>query len=182
MTNHAIATSARHGTDLRPPRTRCAEYSPEPPVDTMASQLVVLLVQAERDDRDMYAEFFRHQGWLPIPASTVGDALSLAPIADIVIAGILLSDHMDGIEFIVQLKANERTKSIPVIVLTTCAWKAERDRAESVGSDMFLAKPCLPDDLKRAVRRVLSRRRVPKPNSRMYRLHPRLVTVAHHRV
>jgi hypothetical protein len=100
MTNHAIATSARHATDLRPPRTRCAEYSLDPPVDTMAPQLVVLLVQAERDDRDMYAEFFRHQGWSPIPVSTVGDALSLAPIADVIIAGILLSGHMDGIEFI----------------------------------------------------------------------------------
>jgi two-component system cell cycle response regulator DivK len=163
MTNCAIATSARYAIDLRPSRTRCAKCSFESPVDTMSPELIVLLVQPERDDRDMYAEFFRHQGWLPIPVSTAGDALSVAPIADVIIAGILLSGHMDGIEFIVRLKANERTRSIPVIVLTTCAWKAERDRAESVGCDMFLAKPCLPDDLERAVRRVLARRRVPKP-------------------
>ena len=142
---------------------RCAENSFELPVGTMSPELVVLLVQAERDDREMYAEFFRHQGWLPIPVSTAGDAFSVAPIADVIIAGILLPGHMDGIEFIAQLKADERTKSIPVIVLTTCAWKTERDRAESVGCDMFLAKPCLPDDLERAVRRVLARRRVPKP-------------------
>ena len=88
---------------------------------------------------------------------------SVAPIADVIIAGILLPGHMDGIEFIAQLKADQRTKSIPVIVLTTCAWKTERDRAENAGCDMFLAKPCLPDDLERAVRRLLARRRVPKP-------------------
>jgi two-component system cell cycle response regulator DivK len=129
----------------------------------MSPELVVLLVQPERDDREMYAEFFRHQGWLPIPVSTAGDALRVAPIADVIIAGILLPGDMDGVEFIAQLKADERTKSIPVIVLTTCAWKIERERAEKAGCDMFLTKPCLPDDLERAVRRVLARRRVPKP-------------------
>ena len=129
----------------------------------MSPEVVVLLVQAEREDREMYAEFFRHQGWLPISVPTAGDALSVAPIADVIIAGILLPGHMDGIEFIAQLKADQRTKSIPVIVLTTCAWKTERDRAENAGCDMFLAKPCLPDDLERAVRRLLARRRVPKP-------------------
>jgi two-component system cell cycle response regulator DivK len=129
----------------------------------MSPELVVLLVQAKRDDREMYAEFFRHQGWLPVPVSTAGDALRVAPIADVIIAGILLPGDMDGVGFIAQLKADERTKSIPVIVLTTCAWKNERERAENAGCDMFLAKPCLPDDLERAVRRVLARRRVPKP-------------------
>jgi len=46
---------------------RCAESLFEVAVGTMSSELVVLLVQAERDDRSRYAEFFRHQGWLPIP-------------------------------------------------------------------------------------------------------------------
>jgi two-component system, cell cycle response regulator DivK len=142
---------------------RFAESLFELPVGTMSPELVVLLVQAERDDREMYAEFSRHQGWLPIPVSTARDALTVAPTADVIIAGILLPGHMDGIELIVQLKADERTKSIPVIVLTTCAWTTERDRAESAGCDMFLAKPCFPNDLERAVRRVLAQRHAPKP-------------------
>jgi CheY-like chemotaxis protein len=142
---------------------RCAESLFELPVGTMSPELVVLLVQAERDDREMYAEFFRHQGWLPISVSTARDAFTVAPIADFILAGILLPGHTDGIELIVQLRADERTKSIPVIVLTTCAWTTERDRAERVGCDMFLAKPCFPNDLERAVRRVLARRRTPRP-------------------
>jgi two-component system cell cycle response regulator DivK len=144
---------------------RCAESSFELPVGTMSSELVVLLVQAERDDREMYAEFFCHRGWLPIPVSTARDALTVAPIADVIITGLLIPGHLDGIELIVQLRVDERTKSIPVIVLTTCAWTTERDRAERVGGDMFLAKPCFPDDLERAVRRVLAQRRVPRQHA-----------------
>jgi two-component system cell cycle response regulator DivK len=111
----------------------------------------------------MYAEFFRHQGWRAIPVSAARDALRVAPIADVIITGILLPGHMDGVELIAQLKADERSKSIPVVVLTTCAWNAERQRAENAGCAAFLAKPCPPADLVGAVRRVLALHRVPKP-------------------
>ncbi len=30
----------------------------------------------------------------------------------------------------------------PIIVLTACAWDAERERATNAGCDLFLAKPC----------------------------------------
>jgi CheY-like chemotaxis protein len=136
----------------------------------MSPELVVLLVQSERDDREMYAELFRHQGWRAIPVSTAHDALRVAPIADVIITGILLPGHMDGVDFIVQLKADERTKSIPVVVLTTCEWDAERERAEKAGCAVFLAKPCAPADLVGAVRRVRALLRVPKPQSANARL------------
>ena len=131
----------------------------------MSPEPVVLLVQPERDDRDMYAEFFGRQGWRAIAVSAAHDALRLAPTADVIITGILLPGPMDGVEFIAQLKANERTKSIPVMVLTTCAWSTERERAANAGCDAFLTKPCLPADLVGAVRRVLALHRVPKPQS-----------------
>jgi two-component system cell cycle response regulator DivK len=129
----------------------------------MSPELVALLVQPERDDREMYGEFFRSQGWRTIPVSAALGALRVAPIADVIITGILLPGHMDGVEFITQLKADERTQSIPVIVLTTCSWNAERERAEKAGCAAFLAKPCLPADLMGAVRRVLALHLVPKP-------------------
>jgi CheY-like chemotaxis protein len=129
----------------------------------MSPEPIVLLVQPERDDREMYAECFRHHGWLPVSVSTAGEAWRIAPIADVIIAGILLPGQIDGIEFVTRLKADERTSQIPVIVLTACGWQSERERAEHAGCDEFLAKPCLPGDLVRAVRRVLALRRVPKP-------------------
>jgi hypothetical protein len=58
----------------------------------MSPEPVVLLVQAERDGREMYADFFRHRGWLPISVSTARDAFTAGPIADVIRAGILLPD------------------------------------------------------------------------------------------
>ena len=117
---------------------------------------VVLLVQADRDSREMYAEFFRHEGFLPIPVSNARDGLTVARGADVIVTGLLLLGDIDGIEFIARLKRDERTKQIPLIVLTACAWKSDRQRAEEAGCDIFLAKPCVPDHLLREVRILLA--------------------------
>ena len=117
---------------------------------------VVLLVQADADSREMYTEFFRYEGLLPVPVSNARDGLTVARRADIVVTGLLLPGDIDGIEFIARLKRDERTRRIPLIVLTACAWKSDRERAEKAGCDVFLAKPCLPDHLLREVRLLLA--------------------------
>jgi two-component system response regulator RpaA len=118
---------------------------------------VVLLVQPTRDDGlEMYEEFLRHEGLTPIPVSSGRDALTLAPRADVIVTGILLPGSFDGVELVAQLRRDERTKAIPIIVLTACAWDSERERAEMAGCDLFLSKPCLPHDLLVAVRRLLA--------------------------
>jgi Response regulators consisting of a CheY-like receiver domain and a winged-helix DNA-binding domain len=117
---------------------------------------VVLLVQADADSREMYTEFFRYERLLPVPVSNARDGLTVARRADIVVTGLLLPGDIDGIEFIARLKRDERTKRIPLIVLTACAWKSDRERAEKAGCDVFLAKPCLPDHLLREVRLLLA--------------------------
>ena len=111
------------------------------------SPVVLLLVQVDVDSREMYAEFLRYHGFLPIPVRTASDALTVAPHADVIVTETLLPGRIDGIELIARLKRDERTKTIPVIALTVCAWQTERERAEEAGCEAFLAKPCLPDAL-----------------------------------
>jgi len=122
---------------------------------TVHRDLTVLLVQPDRDDRDMYVEFLRHVGLGTVAVSTAVDAMSLAPHASVIVTGILLPGFVDGIKFVVRLKRDKRTKHIPVIVLTVCAWQIERDRASDAGCDLFLSKPCLPHVLAREIRRLL---------------------------
>jgi CheY-like chemotaxis protein len=117
---------------------------------------VVLLVQPERDDREMYAEFLRHAGLTPMVVSGATSALTLALDADVIVTGVILSGQMDGIEFMEHLKKDDATKNIPIVVLTSAAWDTERERAEQAGCDVFLAKPCLPGTLLREVRRMLT--------------------------
>jgi two-component system cell cycle response regulator DivK len=97
---------------------------------------LILLVQPERDDRDMYTEFLRYRGLRPTAVSTVWDALAVAPRADVIVTGLLLPGHMDGIELITRVKADARTRATPVIVLTACAWHSDRARAERAGSPL----------------------------------------------
>ena len=118
---------------------------------------VVLLVQAPCDDSlEMYAEFLRYNGLAVIPASHPRDALLLAPQADIVVTGIILDDSMDGVELVSRLRHDDCTRSTPVVVLTACTWPKDRARAEGAGCDVFLPKPCLPNDLLGEVQQLLT--------------------------
>jgi two-component system cell cycle response regulator DivK len=132
---------------------------------------ITLLVQPERDDRDMYAEYLRHAGLIPIVVSHAVPALALAPDADVVVTALLLPGHMDGIALIGQLRHQGPTKHIPIIVLTSSAWDTERDRALAAGADVFLPKPCLPDRLLAEIRRLLALGKIPKPQPAQVRPH-----------
>ncbi len=104
----------------------------------------------------MYAEFLRYYGLAVIPVSDARDALMLAPQADIVVTGMNLDKPMDGAGLVSRLRHDDRTRSTPVIVLTACAWPKDRERAEAAGCDVFLPKPCLPNDLLGEVRHLLA--------------------------
>ena len=117
----------------------------------------VLLVQSPHDDGlDMYVEFLHYHRLAPMPVTNAHDALDLAPTAAVIVTGILLAgSSMDGIGLIGRLRSDDRTKNTPIIVLTACAWPSDRARAGDAGCDVFLPKPCLPDELLREVRRLL---------------------------
>jgi CheY-like chemotaxis protein len=118
---------------------------------------VVLVVQSSRDDGlEMYSEFLRYHGLAVIPVSDTRDALIQAPQADIVVTGMNLDDPMDGVELVSRLRHDDCTRSTPIIVLTACAWPKDRARAEGAGCDVFLPKPCLPNDLLGEVRQLLA--------------------------
>jgi CheY-like chemotaxis protein len=72
---------------------------------------VVLLVQQERDDGlEMYAEYLGHFGLAAITVSNVKDALTFSAQADIIVTGIILDGHMDGVEFVSRLRGDKNTR------------------------------------------------------------------------
>jgi len=127
---------------------------------TTTNSAVVLLAQPCDDGLQMQAEFLRYHGLAVIGVSDAWDALTAAPKADVIVTGILLAGSMDGVELIARLRRDERTNQTPIIVLTACVWDTERERAEQAGCDMFLPKPCLPDELLRHVRQLLAESRL----------------------
>ena len=63
---------------------------------------------------------------------------------------------MDGWEATRRLKADDRTRAIPVVALTGHALAGHSKGAREAGCDSFLAKPCLPDQLVAEIRRMLA--------------------------
>ncbi len=108
----------------------------------------------------MYVEFFRHERIAVVGVSNAADALQRASAASVIVTGILLDGPMDGIELIGRLRHDRRTRDTPIVVLTACAWPAERERALQAGCDAFLTKPCLPEELACEVRRAFAKARL----------------------
>jgi len=80
-------------------------------------------------------------------------AIELLP--DLLILDVGLP-RMDGWEVLERIRADERTKSIKVLVLTAHAQEETRERADRGGADAFLTKPFRPDDLRGVALELLS--------------------------
>lgn len=63
--------------------------------------------------------------------------------------------RLDGFSFIAQLRAHDRFRNTPVLVLTTEAAPDKKHRARTVGATGWISKPFDPDKLNTAVRRIL---------------------------
>ena len=63
--------------------------------------------------------------------------------------------HLDGITATQRLRLLPRTRNVPVILLTGYPQKAIERRALEAGVDVFLTKPCLPEDLEAHVRCII---------------------------
>ena len=117
---------------------------------------LVLVVDDFLDAREMYAEYFLFAGFRVVEAANGAEALQKAlEVAPHVILMDLSMPGMDGWEATRRLKADPRTKDIPVIALTGHALTGFLESAKHAGCDAFVTKPCLPDTLVEEVRRLL---------------------------
>ena len=117
---------------------------------------LILVVDDYEDAREMYAEYLRFCGFRVAEARNGNEALEQAftLMPDLILMDLSLPG-MDGWEATRQLKADERTRQIPVVALTGHALAGASEGAKKAGCDSFVTKPCLPDDLVVEVRRML---------------------------
>jgi CheY-like chemotaxis protein len=122
-----------------------------------SSQPLVLVVDDFQDNREMYAEYLAYCGFRVIEAKNGKEAIDQAfsQKPNVIIMDLSLP-VMDGWEATRRLKADRRTKSIPVIALTGHALQGHSQGALDAGCDAFVAKPCLPDQLVLEIRRMLA--------------------------
>jgi two-component system cell cycle response regulator DivK len=119
---------------------------------------LVLLVDDFEDGRAVYAEYLSYSGFRVAEASNGEEAVLLTQTLkpDLVVMDLCLP-VMDGGEATRRLKMDERTRAIPVIVLSGHSQPRHARYVHDAGCDAFLAKPCLPEKLVAKVEELLRR-------------------------
>jgi CheY-like chemotaxis protein len=126
---------------------------------------VVLVVDDHEDTRQMSLLVLRSQGFEALLADSGAAAFSRAcdEQPDVIVTDLAMPDG-DGWDLLQRLSSDQRTKSIPVVMLTACATEQVRQRARGEGVAAFLFKPCAPDVLAGELRR-LAAARAPSPSA-----------------
>jgi len=118
---------------------------------------LILVVDDYQDAREMYAEYLQFSGFDVIEAGNGMEAIERAADSapDIILMDLSLP-VMDGWEATRRLKADKTTADIPIVALTGHALAGILEGAKKAGCDAFVTKPCLPEDLVKEIRKVLS--------------------------
>jgi CheY-like chemotaxis protein len=123
----------------------------------MANELILIIEDNEKN-RKLVRDVLQVKGYRTIETETAEEGLKLAseqPLA-LILMDIQLPG-MDGITALKQLKAEAKTKSIPVIAVTASAMTYNRQTMMAEGFDGYQAKPISLKDFLSEIERVLVR-------------------------
>ena len=117
---------------------------------------LILLIEDHEDNRNIYRTILEHSGFRVLVAVDGREGIRLAQEG---CPALILMDisipHVDGWEATRILKADPATATIPIIALTAHALPEDRERAQAVGCDGYLAKPVEPRRVIEEVRKFL---------------------------
>lgn len=78
---------------------------------------------------------------------------ALDSVPDVLILDVMLPE-MDGYEVLRQLRSDNRTGNLPVLMLTAKGQREDRETALECGADLFITKPFANADLVAAVKQL----------------------------
>ena len=121
----------------------------------------VLVVEDETPIREMLCFILEQKGFEPLEAADFEQGLSKVcePFPDLILLDWMLPGG-SGIQFIKQLKQDELTRQIPIVMLTARGEEEDKVRGLEVGADDYITKPFSPKELTARLKAVI-RRAVP---------------------
>jgi len=116
----------------------------------------ILVVDDEARNVKLIETLLQIQGYTTISASNGTEALAMAlsERPDLILLDVMMPD-MDGFETVARLKADPRTKPVPVIMVTALDDRDSKLRGLQAGAEEFLSKPIDRADLTVRVRNLL---------------------------
>src|SRR5688572_28234320 len=121
-----------------------------------ATGRLLLLIEDDPQTRERYRDFLSGAGFDVHALEGGGEAMECARTVtpDVVVLDLGLPD-LDGWEVARRLKADAVTKSIPIIAFSARTLQHEKASALRAGCDVYLTKPCPPDQLLNAIHKLL---------------------------
>ena len=121
--------------------------------------LKVLVADDEPDVRELVSYRLSRSGYAVIEARDGEEAhrLAIESLPDCAVIDVMMP-KIDGYEVTRLLRSDERTRSVPILLLTARAQESDIQTGFSAGADDYLKKPFNPDELVARVRAMLSRR------------------------
>ena len=142
----------------------------------------ILVVEDEPSIQELIAACLQHAGHKVLRANSAEDAMRLVKVnlPDIVLLDWMLPG-MSGIRYAQRLRADERTRELPIIMLTARSEEHDKVTGLEAGADDYLTKPFSPRELMARIKAVL-RRRAPQITEDCVEIDGLRVDPATHRV
>jgi DNA-binding response OmpR family regulator len=124
----------------------------------MERQPTVLVADDDRDVQNLVRFRLEREGVRVVTASDGEAALQLAreQRPDVCVLDVMMP-KLNGFEVLKELRDDEATAGIRVILLTARSGESDVDQAFDVGADDYVTKPFNPQELRQRVRAQLSR-------------------------
>jgi chemosensory pili system protein ChpA (sensor histidine kinase/response regulator) len=134
---------------------RAPQLSVEEEVATTEQLPLVMVVDDSLTVRKITSRFLEREGFRVIAARDGVEALEL--LEDEMPVAMLLDiemPRMDGFEVARTVRANSRTRGLPIIMITSRTAEKHRGHAEELGVDAYMGKPYQEDELLAEIRRL----------------------------
>jgi len=120
---------------------------------------LILVVEDEPAIQELVSFTCATNGYQVVRAESVATAQAAirSELPDLVILDWMLPDR-SGIDLMRQLRADERTRALPVIMLTARSAESDRVSGLDAGADDYVVKPFSPRELMSRVRAVFRRK------------------------
>jgi len=116
----------------------------------------VLVVEDDAPSARLLCSYLQADGYSVSVTTRASEALDIAGqrLPDAIILDLILPDGRDGLEVLEDFKRRDKTRSIPIIVVSVLP---EEDRCLRLGAEDFFLKPIAARPLLASLRRVLGR-------------------------
>jgi signal transduction histidine kinase/DNA-binding response OmpR family regulator/streptogramin lyase len=134
----------------------------------------ILIVEDNEDLREyMNVEFGKKYNLIEAENGKVGLDKAFDIIPDLIISDLIMPE-MDGIEFCKEIKKDQRTSHIPIIILTAHGSHFNKVQGYEIGADDYVTKPFSSDLLSLRIENLLKNRKdLQSKFSREVRLQPK---------